>query len=74
MHLSYAKYVVEILDKAGMTACKSATTPVDASPKLAAFVGPPLADPTEYQSLTEALQCLTFIRPDIAYVVQQVCH
>jgi hypothetical protein len=27
MHLSQAKYAVEILDNTGMTACKSATTP-----------------------------------------------
>nr|XP_020181715.1 uncharacterized mitochondrial protein AtMg00810-like [Aegilops tauschii subsp. strangulata] len=56
-----------------MTACKSATTPVDTSPKLAATVGPSVADPTEYRSLAGALQYLTFMRPDIAYAVQQVC-
>jgi hypothetical protein len=48
MHLSQAKYTAEILDNAGMTACKSAMTPVDTSPKLSASVGPPVADPTEY--------------------------
>ncbi|MCI11598.1 copia protein, partial [Trifolium medium] len=30
-------------------------------------------DPTLYQSLAGALQYLTFIRPDIYYVVQQMC-
>jgi hypothetical protein len=73
MHLSQAKYVAEILDKDGMTACKSATTPVDTSLKLAASARPPVAHPTEYHSLSGALQYLTFARPDIAYVVQQVC-
>jgi hypothetical protein len=66
MHLSQAKYAVEILDKAGMTACKSATTPVDTSPKLAATAGSPVTDLTEYRSLAGALQYLTFTRPDIA--------
>jgi hypothetical protein len=73
MHLSQAKYAAEIVDNAGMTACKSAMTPVDTSPKLSAYAGPPVADPTEYQSLIGALQYLTFTRPDIAYAIQQVC-
>jgi histone deacetylase 1/2 len=73
MHLSQAKYAAEILDNAGMTACKSAMTPVDTSPNLSASAGPPVADPTEYRSLAVALQYLTFTRPDIAYAVQQVC-
>jgi hypothetical protein len=55
MHVSQAKYAAEILDNAGMTACKSATTPVDTSPKLSASAGPPVADPTEYRSLGGAL-------------------
>nr|XP_020189339.2 uncharacterized mitochondrial protein AtMg00810-like [Aegilops tauschii subsp. strangulata] len=73
MHLSQAKYAAEIHYKVGMSACKSATTPVDMSPKLAATAGPPVADPIEYRSLAGALQHLTFMRPDIAYAVQQVC-
>jgi hypothetical protein len=68
MHLSQAKYTAEIFDNAGMTACKSATTPINTSPKLSAF-----ADPTEYRSLAGVLQYLTFTCPDIAYAVQQVC-
>jgi hypothetical protein len=70
MHLLQDKYAAEILDKDGMTACKSATTPIDMSPKLAASTGPPVADPIEYRSLSRALQYVTFTRPDIAYVVQ----
>jgi hypothetical protein len=70
MHLSQAKYAAEILDNAGMTACKSALTPVDTTPKLSASVGPPVADPTEYQSRAGALQYLTSTCPDIAYTVQ----
>jgi hypothetical protein len=56
-----------------MTACKSATTPVDTSLKLAASAGPHVADPTAYRSLDGAPQYLTFIRPDIAYGAQLVC-
>jgi hypothetical protein len=51
MHLLQAKYATEILDNAGMTACKSATTPVYTSPKLSASASPSVADPTEYRIL-----------------------
>lgn len=36
-------------------------------------MGPPITSSTEYRGLPGALQYLTFTRPDIAYVVQQVC-
>jgi hypothetical protein len=55
-----------------MAECKPCSTPVDTNPKIAATDGPPVADATDYRSLAGALQYLTFTRPDIAYVVQQV--
>jgi len=55
-----------------MSACKPCSTPVDLHSKLSAD-GPPVADSTHYHSLAGALQYLTFTRPDIAYVVQQIC-
>jgi hypothetical protein len=52
---------------------KPCSTPVDTQAKLSADLGDPVADPTAYQSLAGALQYLTFTRPDLTYVVQQVC-
>jgi hypothetical protein len=56
-----------------MSDCKPCSTPVDTQAKLSEDDGPPVADATSYRSLTGALQYLTFSRPDIVYVVQQVC-
>jgi len=72
LFLSQRQYMLEILDRAGMTNCKPCTTPVDVNPKLSAD-GPPVSDPTYFRSLAGALQYLTFTRPDISYAVQQVC-
>jgi hypothetical protein len=56
-----------------MTDCKPCSTPVDTQAKLSESEGNPVTDPTTYWSLTGALQYLTFTRPDITYVVQQIC-
>ena len=71
--LSQTKYDAEILDKAGMSQCKPALTPVTTSSKLCVDPGSPYDNPTLYRSLDEALQYLTFTRPNISYAVQQVC-
>jgi hypothetical protein len=72
MFLSQRQYSQDILERAGMSACKPCSTPVDLHSKLSAD-GPPVADATQYRSLAGALQYLTFTRPDIAFAVQQIC-
>jgi hypothetical protein len=72
-HLSQRQYILEVLERAGMTDCKPCSTPVDTSGKLSGTEGQSVTDPTHYQGLAGALQYLTFTRPDISYVVQQVC-
>jgi hypothetical protein len=64
--------MLDILDRAGLADYKTCSIPVDLNPKLPAD-GAPISDPTDFRSLTGALQYLTFTRPDIAYAVQQVC-
>ncbi|GKB41580.1 ribonuclease H-like domain-containing protein [Tanacetum coccineum] len=46
------------------------TTPVDTESKSVAD-GTPISDMTLYRSLAEALQYLTFTRPDLSYAIQQ---
>ncbi|WVZ52582.1 hypothetical protein U9M48_003630 [Paspalum notatum var. saurae] len=67
--LHQRQYTLDILERAGMTACNPCSTPVDTQTKLSEDAGPPVADPTAYRSLAGALQYLTFIRPDITYAV-----
>ncbi|GJW54145.1 ribonuclease H-like domain-containing protein [Tanacetum coccineum] len=68
---SPVKYAVEILEKAHMLNCNPSQTPVDTESKLGVG-GDPVSDPTLYQSLAGSLHYLTFTRPNISYVVQQV--
>jgi hypothetical protein len=56
-----------------MSNCKSCSTPVNTQAKLSKDDGPPVTDTMAYRSLTGALEYQTFSRPDITYVVQQVC-
>jgi hypothetical protein len=62
LFLSQRQYSQDILERAGMSECKPRSTPVDVHSKLSVD-GPPVADPTQYRSLTGALQYLTFTRP-----------
>ena len=54
LFLSQHKYATENLDKAGMSQCKSAPTPVTISSKLCADAGSSYDDPTLYRSLVGA--------------------
>jgi hypothetical protein len=69
LFLSQQQYTLDILERAGMSACKPCSTPVDMHSKLSAD-GSPVTNSTQYRSLAGALQYLTFTRPDITYVIQ----
>jgi len=56
-----------------MSSCKPSPISVDTKPKLSATMSKPIEDPSLYRRLVGTLQYLTFTRPDITYVVQQVC-
>ncbi|GJT33289.1 ribonuclease H-like domain-containing protein [Tanacetum coccineum] len=55
-----------------MVNCNPSRTPIDTESKLGAD-GDLVFDLTLYRSLAGSLQYLTFTRPNISYVVQQVC-
>ncbi|GKA99801.1 ribonuclease H-like domain-containing protein [Tanacetum coccineum] len=58
--------------RAHMVNCNPSRTPIDTESKLGND-GDTVFDLTLYWSLAGSLQYLTFSRPDISYVVQQVC-
>jgi hypothetical protein len=70
--LSQKQYMVELLDRTGMSECKPCFTLVDTNPEVASADDAPVTDASDFRSLAGALQWLTFTRPDIAYAVQQV--
>uniref|UniRef100_A0A8R7UV17 Reverse transcriptase Ty1/copia-type domain-containing protein n=1 Tax=Triticum urartu TaxID=4572 RepID=A0A8R7UV17_TRIUA len=72
MFLSQRQYIIDILERVGMSECNTCSTPVDTQSKLGA-TGAVVDDPSSYRSLVGALQYLSFTRPDVAYAVQQVC-
>jgi hypothetical protein len=73
LFLHQRTYTLDILKRAVMSDCKPCTTPVDPQAKLAGDSGPPVEDASQFRSIAGALQYLTFTRPDIAYIVQQIC-
>ncbi|GJT47777.1 ribonuclease H-like domain-containing protein [Tanacetum coccineum] len=71
LFLSQNKYALQLLKRAHMVHCNPSRTPVDTESKLGPD-GVHVRDPTLYRSLARGLQCLTFTRPDLSYVVQQL--
>jgi hypothetical protein len=69
LFLTQHQFALDILERADMVDCKPVSTPVDTQAKISVESGPPVADTTHFRSLTEALQYLTFTRPDITYAV-----
>ncbi|XP_070675712.1 uncharacterized mitochondrial protein AtMg00810-like [Malus domestica] len=72
--VNQAKYVKDLLHKAGMDDCKPCATPCKPHNQVLTTEGTLLSDPTHYRSLVGTLQYLTFTRPDIAFAVNTVCQ
>ena len=74
--LTQQKYSQDLLRRAGMMQCKTATTPMSSTDKLSAFDGDLLSseDATEYRNMVGGLQYLLVTRPDISFAVNRVCQ
>ena len=63
------KYVLDMLKKYGMTACKPIATPIEQNAKLRADLGDELEDPTMYRKMVGSLIYATLTRPDMCHDV-----
>ncbi|XP_023741339.1 uncharacterized mitochondrial protein AtMg00810-like [Lactuca sativa] len=70
------KYASDLLKRANMMNCKSISTPMSVTDKLAQDLGRPLSDEDDfkYRSLVGGLEYLTLTRPDISFPVNIVCQ
>ena len=73
LFLSQSKYVKDLLLKSEMVDVKPCDTPCLPYHRLLKEDEEPYSNPKVYRSIVGALQYLTFIRPDIAFYVHQVC-
>ncbi|XP_062173574.1 uncharacterized protein LOC133879040 [Alnus glutinosa] len=74
LHLCQAKYISDLLHRVQMQGAKPSTSPCSSSTKLSKFDGVPLSDPSEYSHVVGSLQYCTLTRPEIAFVVNQLCQ
>lgn len=72
--LSQKKYILEILQKAGLSHARPVDTPMTTNANLALGDSPPFDNPVRYRQVVGALQYATLSRPDISYAVNKVCQ
>ncbi|XP_019167856.1 PREDICTED: uncharacterized protein LOC109163560 [Ipomoea nil] len=71
--LSQKRYMVDILNQAGMSDCKPLTTPAMVS-HVNSSASQPYDNLTQYRRIVGALQYLTITRPDLWYAVNRLCQ
>ncbi|GKC53963.1 retrovirus-related pol polyprotein from transposon TNT 1-94 [Tanacetum coccineum] len=71
-HLNQRKYILDLLQDSGLTACKPNPSPLPTSLHLSLDKGTPLTDVGVYRRLVGRLLYLTMTRPNISYAVQHM--
>ncbi|XP_050125722.1 uncharacterized mitochondrial protein AtMg00810-like [Malus sylvestris] len=74
MHLSQAKYALDLLQHTKFLDAKPISTRVPCGHKLSAYDGEPYDSPDLYRSVVGALKCLTITRPDLSSAVNQAMY
>ncbi|CAN6566794.1 unnamed protein product [Malus baccata var. baccata] len=72
--VNQAKYIKDLIHKAGIDSCKPTPTPCKPHSSLLITEVTSLANPSLYKNLVGSLQYLTFTRPYIAFAVNFVCQ
>ena len=71
--MSQRKYILDMLQKFGMRACKPLQLPVDSNAKFKVDEGETIKDEHLYRSVIGSLIYVTITRPDIVHVRTNYC-
>ena len=74
IHLSQAKYIIDLLTRAAMLDAKPCPTPMSSNTNLSLHDGVALENGSDYHNFVGALQYCTMTSPDIAFTVNKVCQ
>nr|GEW37421.1 hypothetical protein [Tanacetum cinerariifolium] len=72
--LSQKKYILELLQSAGLSNCNPVSSPLVTSSSLSLDDSTAFSNPVKYRQVVGSLQYVTLSRPDIAFVVNKVCQ
>ncbi|GJT18905.1 putative RNA-directed DNA polymerase [Tanacetum coccineum] len=72
--LSQKKYILELLQSAGLSNCNLVSSPMVTSSSLSLDDSTAFSNPVKYRQVVGSLQYVTLSRPDIAFAVNKVCQ
>ncbi|GJT90236.1 retrovirus-related pol polyprotein from transposon TNT 1-94 [Tanacetum coccineum] len=72
--LSQKKYILELLQSAGLSNCNPVSSPIVTSSSLTLDDSTAFSNLVKYRQVVSSLQYVTLSRPDIAFAVNKVCQ